>query len=197
MSAKGVQGALFAFCSIVVATTAALGAERAEDRPPRGAYMASQCKDARACPLFDDVYATTPPFRHALSLSLRHGRLQVPDWVKAKLEHNRNGPADDVAGSLMDTASPMLPLRIDGRSYLLGRMMDPANAQHRIVALYDTTRGSITVRYFDEKGKTALFGDTTEILVKVITDYVNPDSPFSRSANRTDVSLPIPVSSKQ
>lgn len=45
-------------------------------------------------------------------------------------------------------------------------------------------------------GRSSLLGDDTEILGKVMTDYLNPDSAFARSLANPDVALPIPVSSK-
>lgn len=165
--------------------------------PPKGAHLASICEHSAECPLFDDVYADTPPFRYALSLSLRHGKAEVPEWIKTKLGRSQDGKAQpERAANRVGTASPMLPLRINGRSYLLGRMSDPANAQHSIVALYDTARGFVTVHYVNEKGEAALYGDTTEILRKVVTDYLDPETPFARSVSSIDVSLPIPVTSQ-
>lgn len=159
---------------------------------PRGAYMASQCKEAMRCPLFDEVYAATPAFRHALSLSLRHGGEEVPGWVKDKLPRKQaHGDA-----SVPPAASAMLPLRIDDRSYLLGRMTDPENPAHLIVALYDTERGFASVHYVNKEGTVALLGDDTDILRRVITDYLNADSPFARSLSQPGVALPIPVSGK-
>jgi hypothetical protein len=168
---------------------------------PWGAHAASICEQAVKCPLFDDVYANTPPFRHALSLSLRHGKEEVPEWVKVKLGQNRNDTHRNDAlqgndANRIVTASPMLPLRIDDRIYLLGNMADPQNAQHRIAALYDTTRGFATVYYTNEKGEGAFYGDTTDVLRRVMTDYLNRDTPFSHTVNSTDVTLPIPVSSQ-
>jgi hypothetical protein len=176
-------------CSSFAAETSAGGES---DTAPRGAYMASQCTDATRCPLFDEVYATTPAFRHALSLSLRHGGEVVPEWVKDKLPHGstRNEAPPPV------TASAMLPLRIDERSYLLGQMADPENPSRVIVALYDTQRGLVTVHYVNQNGQRLLLGDTTEILRKVMTDYVNADSAFARSLARPDVPLPIPLKSE-
>lgn len=160
--------------------------------PPRGAYTAIQCSEASQCPLFDEVYATTPAFRHALSLSLRHGNEVVPDWVKDKLP---DGQAHSDAPP-PTTASAMLPLRIDDRPYILGRMTDPENSGHLIVALYDTQRGFATVHYVNKDGNAALLGDTAEILRKVILDYLNAESAFARSLARPDVVLPIPVTSQ-
>ncbi|WP_066741085.1 hypothetical protein [Cupriavidus sp. D384] len=159
---------------------------------PRGAAMASQCTQADRCPLFDDVYAATPAFRHALSLSLRHGGEQVPEWVKDKLPGGK--ARSDTPPAV--TASAMLPLRIDERPYLLGRMTDPENPAHRVATLYDTQRGIATVHYVGKDGDPRLLGDDTEILRKVMTDYLNADSPFARSLARPDVALPIPVSSQ-
>ncbi|WP_250514599.1 hypothetical protein [Caballeronia sp. INDeC2] len=162
------------------------------DTAPRGGYMASQCKDAARCPLFDEVYATTPPFRHALSLSLRHGGEVVPEWVKDKLP---GGSARSETPPYA-TASAMLPLRIDDRSYLLGRMSDPEMPSHQIVALYDTQRGLATVYHVRQDGQRLLLGDTTEILRKVMTDYLNAGSAFARSVAHPDVPLPISVKTR-
>lgn len=168
-------------------------AQRKDDTPP-GAYKASQCLEAPKCPLFDDVYANTPAFRHALSLNLRHGDELVPEWVKDKLPDRRRD--EDKAPPPPVTASAMLPLRIDDRSYLIGHMSDPADSRHRIVALYDTQRGFATVHYVNKDGEAALLGDTTEILRKVMTDYLNTDSAFARSLERADIALPVPVRSE-
>lgn len=173
------------------AFAAEISAGSEADAGPRGAYMASQCKDATQCPLFDEVYAATPAFRHALSLSLRHGGEEVPDWVKDRLPGNMR--RESVPPT---TASPMLPLRIDERAYLLGRMTDPHNPSHLIVALYDTQRGFVTVHYVDQNGQHLLFGDTSEILRKVMIDYLNADSAFARSLARPNASLPISVKSQ-
>jgi hypothetical protein len=161
------------------------------DAAPRGAYMASQCTDTMRCPLFDEVYSATPAFRHALSLSLRHGGEVVPEWVKDKLPHG--GPRNETPSP---TASAMLPLRIDERSYLLGRMANPEDPANLIGTLYDTQRGLATVYYVNQHGQRLLLGDTTEILRKVMTDYLNADSEFARSLVRPDVPLPIPVKSQ-
>ncbi|WP_161786898.1 hypothetical protein, partial [Cupriavidus sp. SK-4] len=123
------------------------------------------------------VYATTPAFRDALSLSLRHGNEVVPDWVKDKLPNGQTH--GDVPPPT--TASAMLPLRIDDRPYILGRMTDPENSGHLIVALYDTQRGFATVHYVNKDGNAALLGDTAEILRKVIHDYLNAESAFAKS----------------
>jgi hypothetical protein len=181
-----------ALCLLACPSFAAETAGSESDTAPRGAYMASQCKDAMRCPLFDEVYATTPAFRHALSLSLRHGSQEVPEWVKDKLPGNstQGGESPPV------TASAMLPLRIDERSYLLGRMTDPQNPSHLIVALYDTQRGFATVHYVNQDGQRLLLGDTSEILRKVMIDYLNADSEFAMSVARPDVTLPIPVNSQ-
>jgi hypothetical protein len=176
----------FLACPAFAAGTSA-GSESAT--APRGAYMASQCKDAARCPLFDEVYATTPPFRHALSLSLRHGGEVVPEWVKDKLP----GGSTRSEAPPSVTASAMLPLRIDDRSYLLGRMSDPEMPSHQIVALYDTQRGLATVHYVRQDGQRLLLGDTTEIVRKVLTDYLNADSAFARYVAHPDVPLPVPV----
>ncbi|WP_137925682.1 hypothetical protein [Cupriavidus sp. 2SB] len=172
-----------------------LGNAASTDAPsndvPRGAYMASQCTRASQCPRFDDAYATTPAFRHALSLALRHANQDVPVWVKGKLP-GASTHRDSPSGS----ASPMLPLRIDDQPYVLGTMADPENPDHNIAALYDTQRGFITVHYVNPSGEELLIGDSTEILRKVMVDYLNPASAFSRSLVRPDVALPIPVSSK-
>lgn len=165
---------------------------------PRGAYMATQCVRAAQCPLFDEVYAATPSFRHALALNLRHGDQTVPEWVKDKLPRQRleQGSTSQGTGAPMQstpTASPMLPLRIDDRSYLIGQMSDPQDPRHRIVALYDTLRGFATLYYIDRDAKAVLLGDTQELLRKVMSDYLNSDSDFARSLSRPDVSLPVPV----
>lgn len=167
---------------------------QAKDDAPPGAYKASQCLEAPKCPLFDDVYANTPAFRHALSLNLRHGDELVPEWAKDKLPDRRRD--DNKAPPPPTTASAMLPLRIDDRSYLIGHMSDPADSRHRIDALYDTQRGFATVHYVNKDGQAALLGDATEILRKVMTDYLNTDSAFSRSLERPDVALPVPVRSQ-
>ncbi len=179
-------------CLLACPPFAAETAGGESETAPRGAYMASQCKDAMRCPLFDEVYAATPAFRHALSLSLRHGGEDVPEWVKDKLP---GGSARSESPPPV-TASAMLPLRIDDRSYLLGRMSDPRHPSHLIVALYDTQRGLATVHYVDQNGQRLLFGDTSEILRKVMLDYLNADSAFAASLARPDVSLPIPVKSQ-
>ena len=90
----------------------------------------------------------------------------------------------------------MLPLRIDERSYLLGRMANPEDPANLIGTLYDTQRGLATVYYVNQHGQRLLLGDTTEILRKVMTDYLNADSEFARSLVRPDVPLPIPVKSQ-
>jgi len=173
-----------------------------QEESPRGAYLASQCLEASGCPLFDEVYAATPPFRHALALHLRSGDEAVPEWVKDKLP-GYEGEAGAGDGSpvrstapLTSSASAMLPLRIDDRSYLLGRMTDPQDPRHRIVALYDTVRGSVTLHYVNKDGKAAFLGDTQEILRKVMNDYLDADSEFARSLARPDVALPVPVRSR-
>ncbi len=179
-------------CVLAGPSFAAETAGSESDTAPRGAYMASQCKDAMRCPLFYEVYATTQELREALSLSLRHGGEDVPEWVKDKLP---GGSAHRDAPPPV-TASAMLPIRIDERSYLLGRMSDPHNPSHLIVALYDTQRGLATVHYVKQDGQRLLFGDTSEILRKVMIDYLNADSAFALSLARPDVSLPIPVKSQ-
>lgn len=187
LQAPTLAGAVIALIPLL--TLAQTGEEKQD--APRGAYLASVCVQADRCPLFDEVYATTPPFRHALALNLRHGDAQVPEWVKDKLP--RRDRQDDAAAAPPTTASPMLPLRIDDRSYLLGRMSDPQDARHRIVALYDTLRGSATLHYVNQDGKEALLGDTEELLRKVLRDYLNADSDFARALARPDVALPVPV----
>lgn len=184
---------------LLLGITGARGADvevTTRQQPPRGAYMASQCKEASQCPKFDEVYAATPAFRHALSLSLRHGDEVVPEWVKVKLpkQGERNQIARDTPSP--GTASSMLPLRIDDRSYLLGRMADPERPEHIMAVLYDTTRGFATVHYVNREGKTALLGDGTDILRRVMTDFLNADSPFAKSLGRPDVALPVPVRSQ-
>ena len=174
------------------AAQAADGNAPVKQDAPRGAAAATRCTKAGLCPLFDDVYAATPAFRHALALGLRHGDTRVPDWVKDKLPGTK--ARSDAPPAV--TASAMLPLRIDERPYLLGRMTDPENPAHRIAALYDTQRGIATVHYVDKDGESHLLGDDAEILRKVMTDYLNADSPFARSLARPDVALPIPVSSQ-
>jgi len=171
----------------------------AKQEAVRGAYLASGCVQAENCPRFDEVYATTPPLRHALALHLRHGGAAVPQWVKHKLV--QRGRARDAASrdpgpaqaQMPTTASPMLPLRIDDRSYLLGDMNDPQDPRHRIVALYDTHRGSATLHYVDRDGTAALLGDTQPLLRRVMMDYLNPGSDFARSLARPDVALPVAV----
>ncbi|MCA3183226.1 MAG: hypothetical protein INH12_00130 [Cupriavidus sp.] len=182
-------------CLLVLLAGTAQAADdsaQAKQDAPRGAAMAVRCTEAARCPLFDDVYAATPAFRHALALGLRHGGTQVPDWVKDKLPGGKAHSDAPQAG----TASAMLPLRIDERPYLLGRMTDPENPSHRIAALYDAQRGIATVHYVDKDGEPHLLGDDAEILRKVMTDYLNADSPFAQSLSRPDVALPIPVSSQ-
>ncbi|WP_420995271.1 hypothetical protein ACKI2N_028505 [Cupriavidus sp. 30B13] len=197
MLLKPLHGSIAVLCIAMLLGLPAPAAEpadkdRSPDRPPpAGAHAASQCTEASRCPLFDEVYAATPAFRHALSLSLRHGDQVVPEWVKAKLPDRRQ--RGDTPPPT--TASAMLPLRIDDRPYVLGRMTDPENPAHLIVALYDTQRGFATVHYVDKDGKAALLGDTTEILRKVMLDYVNAESAFARSLARPDVALPVPVTS--
>ncbi|HYP83039.1 hypothetical protein [Variovorax sp.] len=163
-----------------------------EKETPRGAHAASECREAPRCPLFDEVYAHTPAFRHALSLSLRHGDEAVPEWVKDRLPGH--GPPPDQPRP-PTTATPMLPLRIDDRPYLLGHMSDPQNPRHRLVALYDTQRGLAAVDYVNADAKAARLGDDAEILRKVIDDYLRPESDFARSLARPDVALPVPVRS--
>lgn len=174
-----------------------------EEDSPRGAYVASQCVQAAQCPLFDEVYANTPAFRHALALNLRHGDEAVPDWVKGLLPRRgsargaeRQPPPARQPSQAATTASAMLPLRIDGRSYLLGRMSDPQDPRHLLVALYDTQRGFATLHYVNKEGKAALLGDTEEVLRKALVDYLNPGSGFAASLARPDVALPVPVSSQ-
>ena len=192
---RGRLAARFFVASLVaVAAHAQEKDAQAKDDAPPGAFKASQCLEAPKCPLFDDVYANTPAFRHALSLNLRHGDELVPEWVKDKLPDRRRD--DSRAPPPPTTASAMLPLRIDDRSYLIGHMSDPADSRHRIVALYDTQRGFATVHYVDKDGKAMLLGDTTEILRKVMTDYLNADSPFAQSLGRPDIALPVPVRSQ-
>ena len=163
-----------------------------EPTPQRGAYAATQCREAPQCPLFDEVYAATPAFRHALALSLRHGDEQVPDWIKDKLPGGRSVSKTPALG----TASPMLPVSIDDRPYILGRMTDPQSSMDTVVALYDTHRGISTVYFISKHGQPKLLGDETAILQKVIKDYVNTDSDFARALARPDLALPIPVSSR-
>jgi hypothetical protein len=187
---SGLGHLIFQCLAILLPGVAAADAEQKEQPP--GAYAASQCVQTSHCPLFDEVYASTPAFRHALSLSLRHGGESVPEWVKDKLPNRRaerNTPA-------RATASGMLPLRIDQRSYILGRISAADNPTHLLVALYDTQRGFATVYYVSQDGRAALLGDTTEILRKVVADYLNVDSAFAQSIARPDVALPIPVKSQ-
>lgn len=159
---------------------------------PRGANQASQCRVAADCPLFDEVYAATPSFRHALALALRHGNASVPEWVKDKL--NSQGKPRDAAAPM--TASNMLPLRVDEQPYVLGRMADPENSAHAISALYDIRRGFISVYYVNREGHSLLLGDTTEILQRVVIDFVNAGSAFSQALREPDVALPIPIRSR-
>jgi len=184
------QGMVLALVAplLALADTGDAGKEDA----PRGAFMASRCSQSAQCPRLDEVYATTPPFRHALSLALRHNDQAVPEWVKDKLPGR---DADRQKTPTATTATPMLPLRIDERTYILGRMSDPQDARHRLVALYDTQRGFATLHYVDAEGKAALLGDETEILRKVIADYLDADSSFAQSLARPDVALPVPVRS--
>lgn len=193
LRASRLAGVLMAMMPLLATAAEGDGKEDAV----RGAYLASICVQAESCPLFDEVYATTPAFRHALALHLRHGDAVVPQWVKDKLP--RSGTRQDPAARESrpqpppGTASPMLPLRIDDRSYLLGHMSDPQNPRHRIVALYDTRRGSATLHYVDKDGKALLLGDSEDLLRKVMADYLNADSDFARSLARPDVALPVPV----
>ncbi|MDM0032251.1 hypothetical protein QTI33_08920 [Variovorax sp. J22P271] len=174
--------------------TESSSAHDVRDTPP-GAYQSAQCQQATQCPLFDDVYAHTPAFRHALSLNLRHGGEVVPEWVKDKLPSRRREANASPPGPA-STAPTMLPLRIDDRPYILGQMSDPQAQRHRLVALYDTERGFATIYYTNEGGKASLLGDTTEILRTVMNDYLNADSAFARSLASPDVVLPIPVVSQ-
>lgn len=189
MSDLCLPAAVFGTLLALWTSTSTAQTEGAATDAVRGAHLATQCKERAACPLFDEVYATTPAFRHALSLSLRHGGERVPEWVKHKVSdaggHRHAGPA---------TATPMLPLAIDGEPFLLGRMTDPERADHLVAALYDTRIGAATVFYVNPDGNGALLGPDADILRRVMIDYMNPGSAFARSLAQPDLALPVPVS---
>jgi len=163
----------------------------AEDRQdePRGIIAVRDCKSLTDCPLLDDAYARTPALRHSVAESLRHGGETVPEWLRDKLPYQNQTDSARRDPQPAETASPMVPLRIDDAPYAIGKMRDPENARHEIVVLYDIVRGIATVRYRSADGDIRMLGDADNALTAIVGAYVDPDSTLARQL--AEPSLPV------
>ena len=138
-----------------------------------GAAAAQQCSRLSECPTFARVYENTPALRHALADAFRHGGKKQPEWL---------------AG---DMSSAVVPVTMDGRSYLLGRAGGADSPSQRVSVLYDPAKGSVTAQYFDPDGSVATLGDASPPLSKVVDTYGDASSALSRSMSDPNSPLPI------
>ncbi|SPA22370.1 hypothetical protein CBM2633_B60316 [Cupriavidus taiwanensis] len=126
------------------------------------------------CPAFNEVFLNTPPLRHGLADAFRHEKLTPPGWL--------GEPA---------ATTPMIPLEIDGKAYLVGKTGEPGKPSHQVAALYDPVKGWVTATYIDPEGKQAWLGDGQERLRKVLADYLNTSTPLSKAASDAGTALPV------
>lgn len=126
------------------------------------AATAEKCAAVEKCPYFYDVYDGTPKFRGAIKAMLASARIAQPGWVK-------NG-----------TSTPMVPVTLEGKTYLFGWVCEPHNCPHKLIVLYSPATGSAVGVYDNGHGKTTMLGDISPKQRQVLSEYLHSPSMTER-----------------
>ncbi len=139
------------------------------------ATTAEQCSSVSTCAYFSDVYSGTPRLQYALSAAFRAARIVQPQWIK-------NG-----------TNTPMSPVLIEGKIYLLGSVCEPHNCPHQVVVLYAASDGELVAAYDNGQGKQVYLGNPSEKQKRALSDYRSGSSKLRRLLDSRNSPLPVPI----
>lgn len=134
---------------------------------------ALNCIRPLQCPYFGDLFNDDAAFKKAVNDSFADGKRKPPSWL-AK-----------------GASTPMRPLLLRGKWYLIGSVAEPNKAAHLVMALYAAETQSAAVLYVDPKGSHIALGNADAEAWRVLELVSKKDTPLAQMVNADDAPLPI------
>ncbi len=140
---------------------------------PASIDTALNCIRPLQCPYFGDLFNDDAAFKKAVNDSFAEGKRRPPAWL-AK-----------------GASTPMRPLLLRGKWYLIGSVSEPNKAAHMVMALYAAETQSASVLYVDPKGSNVALGNGDAEAWRVLELVSRKDTPLAQMVNADDAPLPI------
>lgn len=137
------------------------------------ATQALQCKQLTQCSYFADLYAKDTVFQQKIKEAFADKNIPLPSWMARS------------------TSVPMVPVIINGQSFLLGLGGEPHNMPHQAAFLYGPDSEVVAIRYVDPREKVHFLGTDNPRYISVLKQYVDPKTALSQIVTSDYATLPV------
>lgn len=159
--------------SRVISVVALLGVSVSGYAADEHATKALQCRQVLQCSYFADLYGADTVFQQKIKQAFADKNIPLPSWIA----HS--------------TSVPMVPVMINGQSFLLGLGGEPHNMSHQAAFLYGPNNDVIAIRYADPHGKVHFIGTDNPVYLNVLKQYVDPTTSLSQIVTSDYATLPV------
>jgi hypothetical protein len=120
------------------------------------------CVESSKCAYFFDVYAGDKQLRQQLNKAFKTAGIPAPRWLGK------------------GTSTPMTPIILAQKTYLLGSVCQPHNCPHSVSVLYSPEQKRVVAQYKPETGHPKWLGEPSAAEQQIITEFETADSPLQK-----------------
>ncbi|MFC7419702.1 Ivy family c-type lysozyme inhibitor [Iodobacter arcticus] len=130
------------------------------------------CVESSKCAYFFDVYAGDKQLRQQLNKAFKIAGIPAPRWLG-------NG-----------TSTPMTPIILAQKTYLLGSVCQPHNCPHSISILYSPEQKRVVAQYQPKTGTPKWLGEPSAAEQQILNEFETANSPLQKKLD-SHSKLPI------
>ncbi|AMC35563.1 Ivy family c-type lysozyme inhibitor [Janthinobacterium sp. B9-8] len=130
------------------------------------------CVESSKCAYFFDVYAGDKLLRQELSKVFKTAGMPSPRWLGKGV------------------STPMTPITLAQKPYLLGSVCQPHNCGHLVSVLYSPEQKRVVAHYKPEEGAAKWLGVPNATEQQILNEFETADSPLQKKLD-SHPKLPI------